>query len=241
MNDATRNDPVGSDGESAPEVDGSAAARGVRRAASGEALSTAALLDAMGGPLGIVEAVAPAFVFLVVYAITHAVLPSVIAPLVLSAGFITLRVVRRTKVSPAIGGTMATALSAALALWSGRAEDAFTVGLITNAVFGAVFLVSVLVRRPILGVAVSFLTNDSRTWRADPLKRRMFTLVTLLWAAMFALRLVVELPMYLAGAVEPLAVARLALGIPLYAPVVVLTFLAVQAVYRRAPAPGVRS
>ena len=40
---------------------------------------------------------------------------------------------------------------------------------------------------------------------------------SLLWAALFGLRLAVQLPLYLAGAVVALGVARTAMGLPLFA------------------------
>ncbi|WP_250708197.1 DUF3159 domain-containing protein, partial [Actinomyces sp. 217892] len=59
-------------------------------------------------------------------------------------------------------------------------------------------------------------------WRTDPGRaadRRRYALGTVVLSAMFALRLVVEVPLYLAGqeAVSALGVARLVLGVPLFA------------------------
>lgn len=59
-------------------------------------------------------------------------------------------------------------------------------------------------------------------WRTDPAqarRRRRYVLGTLVLAAMFALRLLVELPLYLGGdtTVSALGVARLVLGLPLFA------------------------
>lgn len=58
-------------------------------------------------------------------------------------------------------------------------------------------------------------------WRQEPRlrgQRRRYYLGTMILAAMFALRLVVEVPLYLAGepALGALGVARLALGVPLF-------------------------
>ncbi|WP_194947997.1 DUF3159 domain-containing protein [Actinomyces trachealis] len=60
------------------------------------------------------------------------------------------------------------------------------------------------------------------TWRKNPTQRgerRRYYLGTTILAAMFALRLVVELPLYLAGeqTLGALGIARLALGLPLFA------------------------
>jgi hypothetical protein len=218
---------------------------GLAMAARADALTFRSLISGIGGVLGILEAVLPPLAFLVAYQmlalqaaprpVSRAALTAcVVAPLVLAVLFVIWRIVKRQRLGAAIGGLLATGLSAVLALTSGNANDNFVPGLWINAGYGAVFLVTVLVGYPIIGVAVSLLMNDQRTWRSDPVKRRLFTWLTLLWVALFAVRLLVELPLYLAGnQVVALGVARIALGLPLYAPVLVLTVLGVQAVYRK--------
>ncbi|SPT52435.1 Protein of uncharacterised function (DUF3159) [Actinomyces bovis] len=79
------------------------------------------------------------------------------------------------------------------------------------------------------------------TWRQEPAQRgerRRYYLGTAILAAMFALRLVVEVPLYLAGdkALGALGLARLALGVPLFA----LTLWFVWLVIRPAPEPAQR-
>jgi hypothetical protein len=201
-------------------------------------LTVGGLLASMGGWLGIAEGVLPSLVFLVVFQVTGALVAAVIASLALSALFLAWRLLRRQNVTAAIGGAVGAGLSAVLALVTSDSRNFFVVGLLTNAAYGAVMLISVLVRWPLIGVAASFLLGDQATWRSDPVKRRLGTWLTLLWVGLFAVRLIVELPFYFAGRTEALGIARLVLGIPLYAPVLVLTVLAVQAVYRGRPEGG---
>ncbi|GAB4085907.1 hypothetical protein GCM10028784_25370 [Myceligenerans cantabricum] len=54
-------------------------------------------------------------------------------------------------------------------------------------------------------------------WRQDPAKVRAYTIATWLWVAMFALRLAVKTPLYLAGTVGWLGTFHLVLGVPLFA------------------------
>jgi MFS family permease len=222
------------DGGPAREDDRGAA---MRSAVTGS-LTIGRLLAAMGGWLGIAEGVLPALVFLVVFQLTTALVAAVVASLALSALFLAWRLLRRQNVTAAIGGALGAGLSAVLALVSSDSRNFFVVGLLTNAAYGAVLLVSVLVRWPLIGVAAAFLLGDQATWRSDPVKRRLGTWLTLLWIGLFAVRLIVELPFYFAGRTEELGIARLLLGVPLYAPVLVLTVLAVQAVYRGRPERG---
>jgi hypothetical protein len=53
---------------------------------------------------------------------------------------------------------------------------------------------------------------------------------------MFALRLVVEVPLYLASNAAALAVAKLILGLPLYAIVLIATWLIIRSVFAPADA-----
>ena len=220
-----------------------AAARraGFAAAADGEPISGHALLAAMGGIRGLVEAVLPGLVFLVVYTFTRSTLPdqslvlSLIAPMVIGLVFLLLRRAARQTVTPAIGGLLGAGFSAVLALFSGNAADAFLPGFWINGSYGTVLLISALVGWPILGLAVGFLMNDGIAWRDDPSKRRVLTILTLCWAMLFALRLIVQLPLYFSGNVEWLGATKLIMGIPLYAPLLVVSWLMVRSVY---PAPG---
>jgi len=65
---------------------------------------------------------------------------------------------------------------------------------------------------------------------------RAFTRATWLWAGLFALRLLVQLPLYLAGAVVALGVARTAMGLPLFALGLWLTWLLVRGSRATGPA-----
>jgi hypothetical protein len=56
-------------------------------------------------------------------------------------------------------------------------------------------------------------------------------LLTLCWIGLFVARLVVQLPFYFAGNVEWLAATRLLMGVPLYASLVLLSWLMVRSVF----------
>ena len=113
-----------------------------------------------------------------------------------------------------------------------RPEDNFVPGLITNAAYSVVFLVSILATWPIIGVAVGLIRGEGFSWRKNKHHLRVYSGVTAIWFGMFALRLIVQYPLYLAGNVEGLATAKLLLGLPLYVPVLALTWLIVRSLYR---------
>ena len=126
--------------------------------------------------------------------------------------------------------------SAGLALITGKPESNFIPGILINAVCLAVLLVTLAVRRPLIGVVVGLVMpaeDGEPEWRDDPRKRRVLTVATWLWVGLFALRLVIEIPLYLASAVELLAGIKLITGVPLYAAMLWVTWLLVRSVMTR--------
>lgn len=184
---------------------------------------------AVGGWRGIIESVAPTLVFVTVVALRPSALVSaLVASLAISAVALVARLAARQGLTQVIGGAVLALISAAWAWRTGKAEDFYITGLLINAGWLAVTAGSLALRWPLVGVLMGLwrATTDSgdgqgwAAWRKDPaLKgdRRRYTWGTAVLAGMFALRLVVELPLYLAGAVGPLGVARIILGVPLYA------------------------
>ncbi len=202
------------------------------RVAPGERPTASDLWAAVGGVRGLVESLLPGFLFLVVFAITQEVAPSVLVPVGIAVLFVLVRAVTRSPILPAVVGLVGIALSAGLALATGRAEENFLLGFVINAVWITALLVSLAVRRPLIGVITALLTGDAG-WRADSAKRTVLTVTTWLWVGLFALRLGVQVPLYLAEQATALAATKLLMGVPLYAAVLWVTWLMVRSVYAR--------
>ncbi|PUB25590.1 uncharacterized protein DUF3159 [Promicromonospora sp. AC04] len=221
-------------------------ARGMR-ALAGEEFSAA---QAVGGVRGLVEAVLPGLVFVVAFVIftdlTIPLIASVVAALVL----VVARLVQRTPVTQALGGLLGIAIGVVWAWTSGEAENYYAGGLLLNAGYLVVLLVTILVRRPAVGYVVEALraglTPDAvkaeanradgepsvlaalTAWRDDPAKMRTYTIATWLWVGLFALRLAVKTPLYFAGDIAWLGTFHLLLGVPLWALVLYLTWYVVR-------------
>jgi len=214
-----------------------ALAKAVRRSsissvASGDMPTGAAIIASIGGVRGLVESILPSFVFLVVYLVTKDVLLSALIPVGVAVVFIVVRVITKLPVAPAVTGAVGVGITAALAILTGRAENNFVLGILTNAGYLVAMLVSLVVRRPLIGVIVGLLMGErAANWRQEPRRYRVLTLVTWIWVALFAIRLVVEVPLYLASNVAGLAIAKLILGVPFYAVVLWVTWLLVRSVF----------
>src|SRR5918994_42960 len=135
------------------------------------------------------------------------------------------RIVRGQTVQFALAGLGGLALSAYVVSKTGRAEDFFLPGLLANAAYAAAYFISILVRWPLLGVIVGAIRGTGMSWRQDPEQVRAYSRASWIWVALFSLRLAVQLPLYLAGALTALGVARIAMGIPLFAVGIWLSWL----------------
>jgi hypothetical protein len=189
-----------------------------------EKLTGANLFSAIGGVRGVVESTAPGFLFLVVFTVTGDLFPSVIAPVIVAIAILLTRLVQRLPVLPAISGGIGIALSAGFALWTGRAEDNFVGGFIINSISMVVMFVSILIRRPLIGIVTNLLVSENPA-RTSPIVRRAAYLATIVWAGFFGLRLAVQFPLYLAQATAALAATKLLMGLPMYAALLWVTWL----------------
>lgn len=202
----------------------SASRRGLGALTPGERPTLDVLFGAIGGVRGIVESVAPGFVFLVVFTVTGQLVPSVVTPVAVAVVALLVRLVQRLPVLPAVSGGVGIALSAGLALWTGRAADNFVGGFIINAVSLAVFAISLLVRRPLVAVIANVFA-PAGGWLVDVAPRRAATVATALWVIFFATRLAVQLPLYFSNLTSALAATKLIMGLPLYASMLWVTWM----------------
>jgi len=179
-----------------------------------------ALADAIGGPLGVAESALPAAAFVAASTAsggdtTLAAIVAVGLALVLAVA----RLVRGQTVQYALSGLIGVGFAAFVAARTGKAENFFLPGLLANAAYASAFAISIAVRRPLAGyVAVGVGGgNPTGPWRFDPAYLRAATRASWVFVALFAGRLAVQLPLYLADALVALGVARVAMGLPLFA------------------------
>lgn len=196
----------------------------IRSIATGDKPTAASLFSAVGGVRGVIESTAPGFIFLTVFTFTGQLFPSVAAPVAVAILILFARLIQRLSVMPAISGGIGIALSAGFALWTGRAEDNFVGGFIINSISLTVMLVSILVRRPLIGVITDLFATDN-PHKGSTTVRRAAYIATVAWAGFFALRLAVQMPLYFAGATAALAGTKLLMGVPLYAAMLWVTWL----------------
>jgi hypothetical protein len=247
MSNQEPRDDHAADPEAAPRIGESiaAAARksGLGQLADDDASTGAALLGALGGVRGLLETILPGLVFLVLFTFTQNVPLSIGCSVAVAVVFTAVRIIGKTPVTQAMAGLIGVGVSAILALVTGRGEDNFILGIWTNAAYAAGILISMLVRWPVIGLAAGYLMGDGVAWRHEKRKYRVMQALTLLWFLLFAARLVVQVPLYLAhtdAATSALALTKLLMGVPLYAPLLLVTWFVVKGQFPQKPATNQR-
>lgn len=190
------------------------------------------LLEQMGGLSGLVYSSVPVVVFILANSFFG--LGVAIWSALGSAVLITVvRLVRKEPLQPAVSGFFGVAIAAFIASRTGTAKGFFLFGIWTSLVYGGVFLASIALRRPLVGVVWSVLNGHGQSWRKDKVSRRAYDLATLTFVVIFASRYVVQKWLYDEDLTGWLAFARLAMGYPLFAVALAVTVWAVRKAGRR--------
>jgi hypothetical protein len=185
-----------------------------------ESLIRERLSSALGGARGSFEAALPTVAFVVAWSWRHDVKIAVIASAAIVVVLLIVRLATRQTPRYVLSAVVATAIAAFFALRSGRPEAAFLPGILTSAAWGAGSLLSVLVRWPLVGFIVASgdpkMAQDPTAWRRDRGLVTVCQRLTMVLVGLYAVRVVLMFPLYLAGQVTLLGVAKIVLGWPAY-------------------------
>jgi len=210
-----------------------AAKYGLRKTDDGYQLDAKSLLGSVGGVQGLIETTLPGFLYVLTFTITR---NAVIAASVVGVAVLALTI-RHFVLKRPWTQLVGSLLGVGLAIWltlrpGGQAGDFYLKDFWINAAYGSVLLLSVIARFPLIGLLVGLLTNQGLQWRKDRRKVRFFDLVTLLWVGLFSTRLLVEVPLYLAGDVVTLGFVKIVLGLPFYLTMIWVSWLLLRRVVK---------
>jgi Protein of unknown function (DUF3159) len=190
------------------------------------------LLEQMGGVQGVAASTVPVGVFIVAN-IIGGLQPALIAAIAAAVLVAAWRIARKQALQPAVSGLFGVGIAAFIAYRTGEARGFYLPGLLLSATGALAFLVSVLVRWPLAGVIWHGINGDGQGWRKDPRLLRAYTFASLLWALVFAARVVVQGWLYNVDEETWLGIARLAMGLPLFGVALLGTIWAVRRAGRR--------
>jgi len=185
------------------------------------------ILNSLGGWTGTVITAIPPVVFVAVNALAG-LRTAIIAAVGSAVALAAYRTVRRQSLQQALSGLFAVVVAAAIAGRTGEARGYFLLGILAAIAYAVAFAVSILVRRPLVGVLWEYLDPtplpDGQRWHQVRPLRRAYTVASWAALAMFAARGVVQLSLFKDNRTGLLAVAKLAMGYPLYIAVVAFCF-----------------
>ncbi|HET7388096.1 MAG TPA: DUF3159 domain-containing protein [Nocardioidaceae bacterium] len=198
-----------------------------------EAAVRAQLSKALGGRRGMLEAAVPTLTFTIVFLLVRDLKLAIVVSVAAAVVLLVARLVQRSTVQFVLNSLVGIAIGSYFAWRSARgggdaSDNAlayFLPGIIYNAGYALVMLVTIIVRWPVVGFMVGSVTGDPTAWHRDAQVVRLCRNLTWLLVAPCVVRVAVELPMYAAGRaadgsaadgwIAALGVAKIVLGWPL--------------------------
>jgi hypothetical protein len=196
-----------------------------------EQVVRAQLSKALGGRRGMLEAAVPTLAFTVLFVATKDLRLAVAVSVAVAVSLLVVRLLHRSTVQFVLNSLVGIGIGALFA-WraargGGDANDQalayFLPGLIYNGGYAVLMVASALVRWPLVGFMVGSVAGDPTEWHRDSQVVRLCRNLTLMLALPCVVRVLVQLPLYLAGKaaddagpmVAALGVSKIAMGWPL--------------------------
>jgi hypothetical protein len=186
-----------------------------------------AMLDQMGGVSGLIYSSLPVVAFVPISS-AFGLLAAVLSALGVAALVLIWRLIRHDSLQPAISGFIGVGFCALIAYVMGEAKGYFLLGIWMSLFWAAVFGISVLIRRPIVGYVWSSVNGHGHAWRSVRRAVVAFDIATVTWVLVFGSRFVVQHELYDSNQTGWLGFARIAMGWPLTGIAALATYLAIK-------------
>jgi Protein of unknown function (DUF3159) len=169
----------------------------------------------MGGARGMIESALPFIAFTIAWVISQQLYPSIGAAVGTALLLAVIRLVQRQSIKYVVQAVIPTAIAVLIATRTGRAQDVFLPGILYNGVLAVVSVLTVAIRKPLVGFIIGAAVGDPTGWTRDRGLVKMTSKLTLVLAVPYVTRFVIQLPLFLAGQVVWLGVAKVVLGWPM--------------------------
>jgi uncharacterized protein DUF3159 len=185
--------------------------------------------EAMFSTQGVVDTLIGPLLFLLLFK-TAGLDAALIGAGAAALGVVGFRWLRGQRLTSAWYGVAGVVLGAALAKATGSGNGYFIPKVASNALYGAAFLASVLIGKPLIGVAWAFFHRQPFAWGYRAEVRRVFSALTLMWAGAYFFRAAVYGVLITDGKdrTGALATAAVALGLPLTGALLAITLIVIR-------------
>ena len=200
-------------------------------AATVEEVVRAQLATALGGRRGMLEAAVPTLIFTLTFLASRDLRLAIAVSVATALLLLVIRAVHRSTVQFVVNSLVGIGIGAFFAWRSaqggGSADEQalayFLPGIIYNGGYAGLMVLSNLVRWPLVGFMVGSVAGDPTEWHRDPQVVRLCRNLTWMLAAPCVVRLLVQLPIWLAGKaaddptpmIAALGVSKVVMGWPL--------------------------
>lgn len=185
------------------------------------------VLEQLGGLSGLVASTLPVIAFVPANSF-FGLSAAIWSALGVALAVMIWRLVKRAPIQPAISGFFGVGICAFIAYRTGDAKGYFLFGIYTSLAYAGVFVVSMIARWPLVGIAWGYLNGKGTAWRTNSRAVRSYDIATFAWAVVFGARYLVQSQLYDADQTGWLAAARIGMGWPLTGVALLVTFWAVR-------------
>jgi hypothetical protein len=186
------------------------------------------IAEQLGGVRGLIESSLPVLAFVLLNVLLgdavlgldkRTALYWAIAGSVISAiGIGVFRLFRKEPVRHAVNGLFGIAVGAYLAWRTGDAKDFYLPGILLTFGQAAVLLLSVAIRKPLIGYAWGIMANKGhQDWFGNAKLFRTFQWLTLVWVVSLGVRAGIQYYLYALGEANALGIVRILISWPIYA------------------------
>jgi len=174
------------------------------------------VIKALGGKSGIFDSTVPSLIFLLAFNITHNLRECLYISIGCALALMIIRIFRKDTLMHSISGFIGVVFCGWFAWKTGSAKSYYAPSLWKNSAFAIVYLVSILIKWPLIGVMLGPILGENFAWRKDAKRSKAYSRASWIWFSLFAIRLLIQYPLYKANALNALGVANVFLGFPLY-------------------------
>ena len=197
--------------------------------------------EQLGGVRGLIESSLPVLIFVMLNvilgdtvvglekrtALYWAIGGAVFSALAIGA----FRLARKQPVRHAVNGLFGIAIGAFLAWRTGNAEDFYLPGILLTFAQAAALLISVMVRKPIIGYVWGIMANKGQQdWFGNARLFKTFQWLTLVWVVSLSLRAGIQFVLWQMGEANALGIVRILISWPIYAATFAFTAWAIHRV-----------
>ncbi len=170
------------------------------------------------------DSILPPVLFLIIYSLAG-YSPAAFAALIMAAVLGIFRLLRGQNLWYALGGAAGVGLAILLTRWLGGEEGFFLPGLFSSFLTVILCVSSLVARKPLVAWSSFIARRWPLDWYWHPQVRPAYSEVTWIWTVYFAVRFVLQLDFFQAGATGGLALIQVVFGWPATVVLLIVSYL----------------